>query len=427
MQNAIKKLYARQPSANVTSDNKMLYLQSGYDVAREWLVDNANYTSLDINQYASNKTKVFGHPSKSLVRKGLEYLLTRAIVFDYSNGQRGGPATTYLQSAKERSNFRLQSGARVSRVVREGDNATGVMVQLNGTGSEIFVRLSQSGRVVLSGGAIQSPQLLMSSGIGDSGTLMRLATAGKLQPNLTSAEWINNTAIGQGLFDNPNTFIEFQSANVSSYVYSYNSPIPADASLYLRNRSGPYSFASETSVFWTMMNNSAGRQVGLQGTIDSAGYNNLNKNGTITLNVYGTSGLGSRGNVTLNDDFVPGPSDGIYYSDLQDARDIATFIRSIFDSLPTSLMPLNIARNASVDEIYTYITTPSAYAVGQVNHWSSSCKIGTCVDGNTTVIGTRNIHVVDGSIVEPLTVNPQFGIMAAAERASELILALLAT
>ncbi len=32
--------------------------------------------------------------------------------------------------------------------------------------------------------------------------------------------------------------------------------------------------------------------------------------------------------------------------------------------------------------------------------------------------------MVDGSIVAPLTVNPQFGIMVAAERASELILAL---
>lgn len=40
------------------------------------------------------------------------------------------------------------------------------------------------------------------------------------------------------------------------------------------------------------------------------------------------------------------------------------------------------------------------------------------------VVGMRNLHVVDGSIVAPFTVNPQFGIMIAAERASELILGL---
>lgn len=41
---------------------------------------------------------------------------------------------------------------------------------------------------------------------------------------------------------------------------------------------------------------------------------------------------------------------------------------------------------------------------------------------NTTVIGMANLHVVDSSIVAPLTVNPQFGVMVAAERAAELIL-----
>lgn len=348
----------------------------------------------------------------------------RLKVFDYSRGQRGGPATTYLQSAKKRKNFRLQTSARVSHIIRNGSDATGIMVNLNGTAKDTLVRLSRNGRVILSGGAIQSPQLLILSGIGDPVTLSKLVAAGGLDRNISQADWINNTAVGQGLFDNPNTFIELQASNISSYVYSYDKPILADAELYVQNRSGPYAFASETSVFWTLRNNSVGRQVGLQGTIDSSGYSDYTGNGTITLNVYGTSGLGSRGNVTLDENFVPGPSENIYYSDPQDAKDIAAYIRSIFDSLPSSLTPLNIARNATVDEIYTYITTPSAYAVGQVNHWSSSCKLGACVDTNTTVIGTSNIHVVDGSIVEPLTVNPQFGIMAAAERASELILKL---
>lgn len=38
----------------------------------------------------------------------------------------------------------------------------------------------------------------------------------------------------------------------------------------------------------------------------------------------------------------------------------------------------------------------------------------------------RNLHVVDGSIVAPLTVNPQMGVMIAAERAAELIKGLMA-
>ena len=47
------------------------------------------------------------------------------------------------------------------------------------------------------------------------------------------------------------------------------------------------------------------------------------------------------------------------------------------------------------------------------------------VDVNTTVLGTKNVHVVDASIVAPLTVNPQFGVMVAGERGAELIKKLL--
>ena len=76
-----------------------------------------------------------------------------------------------------------------------------------------------------------------------------------------------------------------------------------------------------------------------------------------------------------------------------------------------------------MDEIYKYITTPSPYAVGSVQHWSSSCRVGRCVDVDTRVQGTHNIHVVDASIVAPLSVNPQFGVMVAAEKGAERLLA----
>ncbi|OMP84003.1 Cellobiose dehydrogenase [Diplodia seriata] len=265
----------------------------------------------------------------------------------------------------------------------------------------------------------------MYSGIGDEETLSRLAEGGKL--NEARSAWINNTAVGARLFDNPNTFIELTGPALSSYTHSYAAPVASDEKMYLDHRSGPYSFASQTSVFWTYVNHTDGSApTGVQGTIDSAGYSDWNDNRTITLNVYGTSGLLSEGRVVLDDKFVAGPSDDVYYSDAtnRDADDIATFIHDLFAKLPAGLEPLNIKRNATKDEIRTYITTPSAYAKGMVNHWSSSCRIGECVDENAVVKGTENVHVVDGSIVAPLTVNPQFGIMVAAERASELINAL---
>ncbi|KAF7926502.1 hypothetical protein BELL_0239g00080 [Botrytis elliptica] len=405
MDASIQRLYDTQPSTNLTSQDGIRYLQTGYDAARKWLVDGLGYKDVDINAQADDKTEVFGYP-----------------IFDYDNGQRGGPVTTYLQSALQRSNFRLQSGVRVVRVERDGDTATGVTALINGV--ETIISTTPTGRVVLSAGAIQSPSLLMYSGIGDAETLSKLSAAGKLSPNLTSAEWINSTAIGAGLFDNPNTFIELQGDSIESYTYSYDSPPAGDKALYLDSRSGPYSFASETSVFWTTIAHADGSIAGLQGTIDSSGYSDFTTNNTITLNVYGTSGLLSSGKVILDDNFIPGPSDDVYYSNPRDAQDIASFIHTLFSALPNSgLTSMNIPQNATEAEIETYITTSSAYARGMVNHWSSSCRLGSCVDANTTVMGMQNVHVVDASILAPVTTNPQFAVMAAGERASELILA----
>ncbi|RAL60269.1 hypothetical protein DID88_000049 [Monilinia fructigena] len=271
MDAAIKRLYDTQPSTDLTSQDGVRYLQSGYDAARKWLVDGLGYKDVNINDQADDKTKVFGHP-----------------IFDYANAM-----------ANE------ESGVRVIRVERHGDTATGVTALINGV--ETTISVTSSGRVVLSGGAISSPSLLMYSGIGPTETISRLSAAGKLSKNLSSSDWINSPSVGAGLFDNPNTFIELEGDSIQSYTYSYASPPAGDVSLYLDSRSGPYTFASETSVFWTTIPHDDGSIAGLQGTIDSSGYADFNNNKTITLNVYGTSGLLSTGSVILDQNFIPGP------------------------------------------------------------------------------------------------------------------------
>lgn len=409
---SIDRLYARQPSDNNPSLDGIRYAQSGYDAAREWLVEGAGYAEVGINDDADRKDAVFGHTE-----------------YDYDGGQRGGPVTTYLQTALARDNFSLRSNVTVVRAVRDGSRATGVLADVDG--AEVTIGLCEGGRVVFSGGAIFSPSLLMHSGIGPADVLSTMAAAGALDPDLPPSSWINNSHVGAGLFDNPNTFITLSSPQVDSFVYSYEDPAASDRDLYLNDRSGPYSFAGQTSVFWKYINHTDTPPSGLQGTIGTAGYGDFTNDSTIVLNVYGTSGMLSTGHVVVNQSadskkFIPGPSDKVYYSDPEnrDAQDIAQFIHDIFSALDKSssgLEPLNIPRTATVEEIKTYITTPSKYAVGAVQHWSSSCRIGDCVDETTTVIGMDNLHVIDASILAPLTVNPQFGVMVAGERGAELI------
>ncbi|KAI1420668.1 cellobiose dehydrogenase [Xylaria sp. FL1777] len=407
VQGATKRLLAKQKPVTEYSRDDKFYLQSGYNAAKEWLVGSAGFSNVSINDQPNNKDKVFGRPA-----------------YNYIDGQRGGPVRTHLQDALKRRNFRLETGVRVQSINQIRGTASCVRATANNR--NISIPLTPRGRVIVSTGAIASPGLLMHSGIGPSDMLSQLSS--------NASNWIINNEVGKGLFDNPNTFIELSGPAIESYTHSYNDPVPSDRDLYVNNRSGPYAVASQTSVFWGYVPNPDGSKTGVQGTIDSSGFGDFKGNNTITMNVYGTSGLLSTGRVILSSDgkFIPTVSSGVYYSNPRDGMNIAKFIHSIFEHLPSStpqapsptgLTPLNIPRHSTVQEIYNYITTYSAYAVGSVQHWSSSCRIGACVDANTKVIGTTNIHVVDASIVSPLTVNPQFGVMVAAEKGAERILA----
>lgn len=89
-------------------------------------------------------------------------------------GRRWSAAVAYLNPARKRPNLEVRTGALVRRVVLEGTRCTGVEYDWQGQRHTTL-----AGReVVLCAGAIQSPQLLELSGIGDPA---RLQAAG-IQP-----------------------------------------------------------------------------------------------------------------------------------------------------------------------------------------------------------------------------------------------------
>ena len=79
-------------------------------------------------------------------------------------GLRHSAADAYLRPVRRRPNLTVVTGAYVHRIVFDGSRATGVDYR---DASGVTQRLTVSGEVILSGGAINSPQLLMLSGIGD--------------------------------------------------------------------------------------------------------------------------------------------------------------------------------------------------------------------------------------------------------------------
>lgn len=79
-----------------------------------------------------------------------------------ANGTRQSTASTYLAQAKKRKNLNVITSAQVARIVVDRGRAVGVDYVAGGK----MNRISTPGEIVLSAGAINSPQLLQLSGIG---------------------------------------------------------------------------------------------------------------------------------------------------------------------------------------------------------------------------------------------------------------------
>lgn len=96
--------------------------------------------------------------------EGVRYLEQTA-----DRGRRWSTAVGYLRAARKRPNLRIETAALVERVLFDGSRAAGVRYRQGGETREV-----RASEVVLCAGAIQSPQLLELSGVGDAERLQAL-------------------------------------------------------------------------------------------------------------------------------------------------------------------------------------------------------------------------------------------------------------
>lgn len=111
------------------------------------------------------------------------------------NGLRCSAATAFLKPAMSRPNLTVITGAHATRVVIQNGRAVGV----DWTNGKSARRL-RSSEVILSGGTINSPQLLMLSGIGPASHLNSLGID----------VVVDSPNVGQNLIDHPVTGVIFQ-------------------------------------------------------------------------------------------------------------------------------------------------------------------------------------------------------------------------
>ena len=89
--------------------------------------------------------------------------------YNNANGIRWSTALGYLDPARHRLNLTIRPDCMVQRIIFDGNRATAVEV---GSGGQKFI--VEGEQIILSGGAVASPQLLMLSGVGPAGHLRSL-------------------------------------------------------------------------------------------------------------------------------------------------------------------------------------------------------------------------------------------------------------
>ena len=137
-------------------------------------------------------------------------------------------ARAYIWPARRRRNLKIWTGARVLKLLLEGKRCVGALVDHKGR--HINVRADRE--VLLSAGAYQSPQILMLSGIGDSGELKRHGIECRHEL----------PGVGKNLQDHVGSYVQHRCKQPITY-FNMRHPLKATAAFlnYLFTGGGPLS------------------------------------------------------------------------------------------------------------------------------------------------------------------------------------------
>jgi choline dehydrogenase len=139
------------------------------------------------------------------------------------DGRRWSAADAFLRPALKRPNLELMTRTRVLRVEFEGDRAVGVRVA-SGRGRERSIRVERE--VILSAGSIQSPQLLLLSGIGSADDLRAVGVDARH----------DLPGVGRNLQDHPFVSLIWE---ISDHNTLYGADKPKPLAEWVLRRTGP--------------------------------------------------------------------------------------------------------------------------------------------------------------------------------------------
>ena len=337
------------------------------------------------------------------------------------NGRRSSASTAFIRPARARPNLRVQTGARVTRILIENGKAVGVE----------YVRgrrratLRADREVVLSAGAIASPKLLMLSGLGPAGDLRERGIS--VVADLPG--------VGQNLQDHVEISLVYQLSGPHSYDKYKKLGWKAIAALeYAFSRGGPASSnLIEGGAFWWGNRGEAMPDVQyflVAGAGIEEGVDTVPGGNGCTVNL-GQIRPRSKGEVTLRS---ADPTDHPrvaprYFSDPYDLDAVTEGTLAALDVMERPAIKRFLAGRhvpgreiASREEVRRFCMETAHAAL----HPAGTCRMGedelAVVDPQLRVRGVAGLRVADASVMPTLiSGNPNAVCIMIGEKAADMI------
>jgi choline dehydrogenase len=336
-------------------------------------------------------------------------------------GRRLSAARAYLHPVMSRPNLTVQTRAYTTKILFDGHRASGVEYAHRGQ-----VHQAQAGEVILSGGAINTPQLLQLSGVGDSKLLAQVGV-----------DVVHDLpGVGENLQDHLEVYVQYgskQPVSVAPAMKLRNRPMVGAKWLFLRSgpgatnhfEGGGFARSNEDVAYPNLMFHFLPIAIRYDGTSPAGGHGYQVHIGPMNSDARGSV------QITSTDPAVHPALRFNYLSTAQDRREWVEAIRVARKILSQSAMdPFNAGELSpgpavqTDEQILDWVKKDGETAL----HPSCTCAMGTG-EGSVVDPATMRVHGLDGLRIVDASVMPYITngniyapVMMIAEKAADLIL-----